>query len=220
MSIGTHGVITIWMTYLFAAAAASGIFVVAGWRSKPTKGLAATRNWQGLPRDPLWGDDDAHITALDGQADVGSAIRLVLKRLSPVMASHSVKADIACPASLLVRMKTTVLVEILEELLAATIHNAPASQLLLTATTHGDRIHVGITDDMPGASPAVRQGALRGLIERIAMRGASLDIAVRPAEGTTVTLRLAAVTDRDRPALAPEMELSGVSGGFAMRTDR
>jgi hypothetical protein len=34
---------------------------------------------------------------------------------------------------------------------------------------------------------------VRGLMERVALRGGTLDVDVRPAEGTTMTLRIAAV---------------------------
>jgi signal transduction histidine kinase len=111
------------------------------------------------------------------------------------MTSLSVRAEVFSPAGLLVRMRSAALADLLEELLATVIHGAPASRLLLTATTHGDRIHVSITDDMPNVDPAVRQGSVRGLIERVALRGAALDVHVRPTEGTTMTLRLTAAAE-------------------------
>ncbi len=45
---------------------------------------------------------------------------------------------------------------------------------------------------MPNADPDVRRAGVRSLTERIASRGGSLDVDVRPYEGTTITLRLAA----------------------------
>jgi hypothetical protein len=200
------------MSYFLAALAASGIFVAAGWRSKQTRGVAAAPRWQGMPIDPLWGEEDVgQLNNADTNADVNASIRLVLKRLAPVMASQAVQADIASPSGLHVRMKSAMLTDILEELLAAAIHAAPASRLLMTATSHGDRVHISITDDMPSADPAVRQGRIRGVIERVAMRGGSLDVNVRPSEGTTMTLRLAAVTERDAPADKSAMAMSGPS---------
>jgi hypothetical protein len=213
-------VITVWITYFIAAVVASGIFVVAGWRSKQTRSLAAARSWHGLPPDPLWGEEETHFDPLDMHADVGAAIRLVLKRLAPVMASQSVQADIASPPGLRVRMKAAALAELLEELLAAAIHCAPASRLLMTATTHGDLVHIGVTDDMPGADTAVRQGSVRGLTGRVAMRGGALDVNVRPAEGTTMTLRLAAVTEDDDLPFEPALGMAAMQGGFALRTER
>jgi len=178
------------MAYFLAAAAAAAVFVAAGWRSNTA---VAVR--QGLSVDPVWGDAEADAHASEARADVGVAMRLALKRLEPVMANQSVQADVAAPPGLPVRMRGAALAELLEEMLAAAIHGAPASRLLLTAATHGNRIDVGITDDMPGADPAVRLGSVRGLIERAARRGGALEVNVRPAEGTTMTLRLAAAVD-------------------------
>ncbi|MDR3532762.1 MAG: hypothetical protein P4L90_19685 [Rhodopila sp.] len=183
------------MTYCLAAAAASVAFVAAGWRSGQPLGVAAAEAYPGLVIDPLWGETDIDLSASQSQADAGAAIRLALKRLAPVMASRSVQAEVAAPSGLLVRMRGAALAELLEEMLATAIHSAPASRLLLTAVSRGDHIHVGITDDMPGADQAVRLGSVRGLKERVAMRGGALDLDVRPSEGTTMTLRLAAATE-------------------------
>ena len=191
---GAH-VISIGMLYFFAAVVASGIFIVAGWRSRRTLTLASARPAYALPDDPLWGETEIDLAQSQSQADVGGAIRLVLRRLAPVIARHCMHVDVASPPGLLVRMRGAMLADLLEDLLAAAIHNAPASRLLLTAARHGDRVYVGITDDIPGVDMAMRMASLRGLMERVAMRGCALDVDVRPSEGTTMTLRVAAVID-------------------------
>lgn len=135
------------------------------------------------------------------QADAGAMVRLALKRLAPVLASQSVQAEVAAPQGLMVRMRGAALADLLEDLLAAAIHSAPASRILLTATAHGDHVEIAVVDDMPGTDPAMRMGRVRGLMERVAMRGGALDVDVRPAEGTTMTLRLSAasIERRERP---------------------
>ena len=184
--------IAIWVAYLLAAGAASGIFIAAGWRSRQAKILAAAKRPQGLPPDPLWGDADVDVDPSEGHADIAGAIRLALKRLAPVLAKQSIRTEVAAPAGLIGRMGSTVLTDLLEELLTAAIEGAPASRLLLTAATHDDRICLGITDDVPGADQAVRAGNLRGLMQRVALRGGALEVDVRPSEGTTMILCLAA----------------------------
>ncbi len=216
--MGSYRVLTVWAAYFLAEAAASGIFVAAGWRSKRARGLAAAQGSREFPVDPLWGEEEVDISPAEAKADVSGAVRLVLKRLAPLMESQSVQVEIAIPSGLLVRMRRAALAELLEELLASAIHDALASRLLLTAARHGDRIHLGITDDMPGADPAARRGRIRGLMERVAMRGGALDLNVRLAEGTTMTLRLAAVDESERPAPVIEQP-SGVSAGFAVRIE-
>lgn len=208
--------------YFLAAVAASGIFVAAGWRSKHSRNMAGVHGRHGLPFDPLWGDADT--AASEAHADVDTAIRLVLERLAPMMASRSVQADIASPSGLLVCMRSAALADLLEELLAAAIHGAPASRLLLTAEAFGDRVNVNVTDDMPGADLALRQGSVRGLTERVAMRGGALDVNVCPAEGTTMTLRLAAATTerpdaKDRPQPEPGTQLPNPIDGFSVRAE-
>ena len=209
------------MTYFLAAVAASAMFIAAGWRSKYMRGLAAVQGRHGLPNDPLWGDPEIDINASEPRSDVGGAIRLALKRLAPIIASQSVRVDVALPHGLLGRMKGAALADILEELLAAAIHGAPGSRLLLTAATHGDRLYIGITDDMPGADPGLRMASVRGLMERAALRGGSLDVNVRSAEGTTMTLRLAAAAedkperqDRPPPESAIQAPVRGASSAI------
>jgi len=210
------------MAYFLAVLAASAMFIAAGWRSKYTRGVAAAQGRYGLPNDPLWGDPEIDISGSEPRTDIGGAIRLALKRLTPIMASQSVQVDVAAPFELQGRMRPAMLADILEELLAAAIHGAPGSRLLLTAAAHGDRIYIGITDDMPGADPALRMAGVRGLMERVAMRGGSLDIDVRPNEGTTMTLRLATVADEkpewnDRPLPKPALQATVRSGAAALR---
>ncbi|WP_428490317.1 hypothetical protein [Rhodopila sp.] len=183
------------MAYFLAAAAASGVFIAASWRGRTDLALAPV---QGRPRpliDPVWDDVEANIYAPEARADVGVAMRVALKRLSPIMTNQFVQADVAALPGLRVRMRGAPLTDLLEEMLAAAIHAAPASRLLLTAAAHGSRIDVGIADDMPGADPTVRLERVRGLTARVARRGGTLEVNVRPAEGTTLTLRLAAAAD-------------------------
>jgi hypothetical protein len=208
------------MSYFLAALAASGIFVAAGRRSKRAQCVAADPRWQGLPIDPSWGKEDVGVDTSDVHADVNASIRLVLKHLAPVMTSRGIQADIASPSGIRVRMRSAMLTDILEELLAAAIHAAPASRLLMTATIHGDCVHISITDDMPGADPAVRGGSIRGVIERVATRGGFIDVDVRPAEGTTMTLRLAAATECDSESLDPSMAIFGASAGLVLGSGR
>jgi hypothetical protein len=207
------------MMYLVAAVAACGIFVAAGWRSKHARSTAAAHGRVGLPVDTLWGEDAIDVDASDAPADVGIAIRLALKRLAPVMANQALQAEIAAPSGLFVQMRSAALADLLEELLAAVIHSAPACRLLITATTHGDHIFVGMTDDMLGVDSEVRQGSIRSLKERVALRGGDLDINVRPTEGTTMTLRLIAAAEQGWPPPEPATRISGPTSALSVRAE-
>jgi hypothetical protein len=184
-------VIAIWATYLLAALAVSGAFVIAGRRSKTIVRLAAIREENGLPVDPLWSEAEPDLAADDSRCDVDAALRQALKRLAPIMANQSIHADVATSPGLLVRMPGAVLTDLLEEVLAATVKAAPSSRLLLTTSVRGDRVAISVTDDVPDADPDLRRAGFQALNERVVLRGATLDVEVRPHEGTTTTLRLA-----------------------------
>jgi glucose-6-phosphate-specific signal transduction histidine kinase len=110
-------------------------------------------------------------------------------------------------------MRGAALADLLEEMLGVAIHAAPASRILLTAVEQGEHVAISITDDIPNADPGVRRAGVRGLMERVALRGGALDVIVRPDEGTTMTLRLAAAAAEDRPSSETGSASSTTSGG-------
>ncbi len=187
---------TIWVTYFFAALAVSCVFIAAGWRSRHVAAAAAPQDRYELPFDPLWDSAIGDVSQNQTRSDADRAVRLALKRIMPLLRSHSVQADIAVAPGLLVRMRMEALAELIEELLAAAVHAAPASRLLLTASMRGDHVEISTIDDVPGADSETRTASVRGLIQRVSIRGGSLHVMVRPDEGTTMTLRLAAGSER------------------------
>jgi hypothetical protein len=193
-------VIAIWVIYFLAAAAASVVFLFAGWRSKQAHGFTAARAGHGSPYDPFWNAAEIDPSETTLQADAGAALQLALKRLAPLMANLSVQADVAASFGLMVRMRGAALADLLEEMLAAVIHAAPLSRILLTAAAHGGSVSISITDDIPNADQDLRRAGVRGLMQRVAMRGGALDVDVRPDEGTTMTLRLSAASEDRSPA--------------------
>lgn len=206
----------IWMTYLLVAMAASGIFIAAGWRSGRVLTASPANGRYVVPFDPLWGESTDDRPPSDPRSDADASIRLALIRLTPLLKSQSVQADIAASPGLLVRMRGDTLVDLVEDLLRAAVHAAPASRLLLTACARGDHVEIAISDDAPGADSAMRTASVRGLMERVSVRGGSLNIEVRPAEGTTMTLRLAAGVERRAAGSAREQTpgpTASVGGG-------
>jgi hypothetical protein len=202
LNIGMCSVITIGMTYIVASTLASGVFVVAGRRSRQAQGVAPARGMRDRPTDPLWGEAETGRSSSQPLSDVGDAMRLALRRLAPVLVSRSVQVEIAAPPGLSVRMRSAALTELLEDVLTAAVHGAPASRLLLTAAKYGDGIYVRIADDMPAADLTVRMGSVRILKERVAMRGGALHVDVRPNEGAILTLRLPGmIQDKEARAL-------------------
>ncbi len=184
---------TLWMTYLIAGTAASVLFIAAGWRSRRVVARSRSYGPLGLGVHVAVPDDLARAAEAPGGSsdDVSCAVYLALARLAAVIASYSVKIDVAVRPGLRVRMRASALADTLEELLAAALQAAPASRMLLTAVADGDRVQINLIDDMPGGDLVTRLGRIRTLTERVAMRGDSLVIDVRPKEGTIMTLRVA-----------------------------
>jgi signal transduction histidine kinase len=189
-------VITIWIIYFLAAAVASIVFLFAGWQSKQAPGFSPLRDGHLQPAE-------IDLSETNLQADAGAALRLALKRLSPLMANLSVQADIAASFGLMVRMRGAALVELLEEMLTVVVHAAPVSRILVTAAADGANISISMSDDIPNADQEVRRASVRGLMKRVAMRGGALDVDVQPGEGTTMTLRLSCEDREDRASLEP-----------------
>ncbi|MFL5288941.1 MAG: ATP-binding protein [Rhodopila sp.] len=193
------------MTYLIAASAASILFIAASRRGRQPASAASPV----LPPDPRWAAGP-HVAAADpaasgfaAQGDVAGAASIALARLGPMIASQSIRVDVAIRPGLRVRMRGHALTDMLEELLAIALRAAPASQLLLTAVPRGDQVDISVTDDMPVADAALRQGQMRSLAEQVAARGEALTVSVRSGEGTTMTLRLAGCSaDTEPPAAA------------------
>lgn len=182
------------MAYLLAALTASALFVAVGWRSGHVRGKAV-KPGSVFPYDPLWGESARQTVAPDGQTDVGWALRTVLDRLAPLLATQSVRVEAAVPPNLTGRMRGPVLMELLEAFLTAAIQAASGGRILVTAALYGERIYIAVSDGRPQADVAVRQRVLRALTERVALAGASLDLDIRPDEGTTMVLRIAALAN-------------------------
>jgi hypothetical protein len=181
------------MTYLIAASAVSILFIAASWRGRQPAAAAspAPRPDQRRPAGMQPAVTDPAASGFAAQGDVAGAASIALARLRPVIAGQFVKIDVAIRPGLRVRMRGHVLIDLLEELLAVALRAAPASRMLLTAVAQGDQVHISVTDDMPVADAALRQGQVRSLAERVAKRGDALLVTVSSGEGTTMTLRLA-----------------------------
>jgi hypothetical protein len=195
------------MIYGIAGAAASVLFVAAGWRSHRAVGASSAYIRLGLGMHIALPDDvPAPIDCAGAPGnDVSAAIYLALARLSAVVARQSVTIDVAVHPGLKVAMRAALLADTLEKILVVALQAAPASRMLLTAVAEGDRIVVTVMDDMPCGDAAVRSGRIRSLKQWVAMHGDTLDVDVRVKEGSTMTLRLAcAAAQRPDAAAGPK----------------
>ena len=106
------------MTYLIAGAAASALFVAAGWRSHRAVGATSCMLRTGLGTAycaPGRCPAGQAIAAAHAGDDVAAAMYLALARLSSVIASQSVKIDVAVRPGLKVGIGAAALADTLEE---------------------------------------------------------------------------------------------------------
>src|SRR5690349_20347363 len=112
------------MTYLIAASAASILFTAASWRGRQQPASApspAPRPDPGLPASPRFAVADPAASGFAMQGDVAGAVSIALARLGPMIASQSIKVDVAIRPNLRVRMRGHTLTDMLEELLAVAL---------------------------------------------------------------------------------------------------
>jgi hypothetical protein len=191
------------MTYILAATTVLALFVFASWKSRQ-KRVPVTRNGLLNTRPAL-----QPRTLPDPErspADVEAALQLALKRLLPVMQSRRVRTDVAVRPDLLVGIAGAPLTDLLEEFVAAAIHHARAHRLLITAVRDDEKVIIRLADNAPDADPEMRAGIIKSLAEKVASQGGTLEVDVRPLEGTMMTMRLpVASTDAvGVPAVRPE----------------
>lgn len=200
---------TFWVGYAVLVSLVCGVFALT---RRP-----GSRPVRAAEPAPAWRQPDLSASTVP-YADVGVAAAVALQRIRPLISSQFSHIDIGISPGLLARMREGAMTDLLEEMLAAAVHAAPASHLLLTALRQGDQIEIAVTDDMAGADPAYRQAQLRRLQERVALRGGSLQVAVNAASGTTVTLRVLAALEAPRgippmertaPTTKPRLAVNG-----------
>ncbi len=150
--------------------------------------------------------------------DVETALRAAAAPIVSLLACRKARLDIAVRPGLTVRTDRATLQDIVRAVLRRAVLDTVAETLLLTAAPEPGRIRIAVTDDAPTTATTVRQSALRDTAALLAMQGGSMQIDVRPGQGTIVALYwpapLTPVLSRERssdarntpeqPALRPE----------------
>jgi hypothetical protein len=146
-----------------------------------TRGAAAEPNAQPAP-------PPAAAAALELQAEAGT----VLQAFAKLAAARGVHLELAVETGLLVRMHRTRLHELLGAMLTHAIHGLPGGRVLVGAMQHGGRVQIAVIDEEASTDRASQEADLRQAVQLAALQGATLEIDVRPGEGTTLLLRLPA----------------------------
>jgi signal transduction histidine kinase len=125
-----------------------------------------------------------------GMLSVVSEAIAVLQLVEGRAAQQFVKLEIAVPPGLAVRADAGAFRSVLFDLLSEAIAQAPCGHVLLAATRTGGRVQISVTDDGPKPDGAARLAKLRDAERLAALHGATMHVAARQTEGTTVYLRL------------------------------
>jgi signal transduction histidine kinase len=125
-----------------------------------------------------------------GDLDVAAEVHTVLDRLGPQARQQLVTFTAAIEPGLLVHADAATFRQALADLVGNAIQRTPCGTVLLTGGRRGGRVEVsvgddGATDGLPGV-----ESALRGAAQLVALQGGTLEIDMRPGEGTIATMRL------------------------------
>ena len=172
-----------WALY---ALAASAVVLAAGWTRRreimQRQGGSAIRSGIALAPASLGSE------TVDVLAEAAS----VMQRCESLAAERFVALEVAVQPGLTVGANMRALQDILTEIVRQAIEHSPCGRVLLGAAHVGGRVQIAVCDDAGNADRALRASQLRQAQRWAALQGATLDIDVRPGQGTTTTLRLPA----------------------------
>ena len=125
-------------------------------------------------------------TRLDVEAEALGALRQV----DALAARNRVQLQIAVQPFLAVHADPGGFRWALIEVLENAIDHAPCGKVMLGATRHGGRVQIAVLDDGQTPDRLVQEAALRPVERIVALHGGTVQIEVRPGQGTLVILRL------------------------------
>jgi signal transduction histidine kinase len=122
----------------------------------------------------------------------GGAIDLAvaLRPLAENVPSLAIHMDIESPLTLDDPERAHVLLRCTQEIITNAVRHAGARNLWITARREDGSIRMGARDDGRGADLLVAGNGLRGMRERLAQHGGTLDIHTSPGEGFDLRLVL------------------------------
>ena len=121
-----------------------------------------------------------------GAIDLGVALRPLAENV-PSLAIHM---DIEAPLTLDDPERAHVLLRCTQEIITNAVRHAGASNLWITARRDDGCIRMGARDDGRGSDALVAGNGLRGMRERLAQHGGTLDIQTSPGAGFDLRLVL------------------------------
>jgi hypothetical protein len=141
---------------------------------------------------PVSNPPDTAAPSADGSLLVQAEARTVLDTFTLLASQRGLHLQTAVESGLTVRIDRNRLHELLGGMLTHAIHSAAGGRVLLGAMRHAGRIQIAVIDEDGSGDQASHEADLRQVAELAALQGATLEVDVRPGEGTTILLRLLA----------------------------
>lgn len=171
----------IWLPVLLAIVAL--LVLVPGWLRRPHVPAPARVTATSCQMEP----------SRPGMIDVATEVRTVLGRVRPEAERLFVRFVVAVQPGLTAHVEPGAFRQLLADLVSSAVGRAPCGQVLLAAGTQGGRVQISVSDDGMLIGRHATESTLRGASQLIALQGGTLEIEMRPGEGTVATVRLAAV---------------------------
>ncbi len=146
-----------------------------------------------------------------GTIDVAAEVRTVLSRVGPEAERVFAQITVAVQPGLTADAEPCAFRQLLADLVSAAVGRAPCGQVLLAAGLQGGRVQITVSDDGMVIGRHANESTLRGASPLTALQGGTLEIEMRPGEGTVATLRLAATDVMALPVPVATAALAGVA---------
>jgi C4-dicarboxylate-specific signal transduction histidine kinase len=136
--------------------------------------------------------------------DIVAELSTILSRLLPEARRQFSEVTTAIQPDLVAASDPAAFRQALTDLFEAALQRAPCGRIIVTAGRQGPRVAITVSDDGMVAGLHATESVLRGTSQLLAMQGGTLEIDMRPGEGTITTMRLFV------PSLAAPSDVSAI----------
>jgi hypothetical protein len=180
-------------------AVAIGFVALLAWRTHQR--AVVVQSAVVRPAAPVLPPGDLRPAAFESrELGVDHEISTTLAEVQDMAHRHRVELQIAVQPHLAVWADPGVLRRMLAGMLTQAVERAEGGAVLLSASWHGGRVQMTVTDDRPAGDHAVLVGKLREVEQCAALQGGTLEIECWKLRGNRVVLRMPGKLMPDRPA--------------------
>lgn len=135
-------------------------------------------------------DGSVDQASADKMLDIAHEVRVVLQTFTKIAIQRGIRFETAIGSGLAIRMDQKRFRELLGAIATHVIYGSAGGRVLVGAMHHAGRLQVAFISDAEDSSQQAQQAELRPVEELASRQGGSIEVEVRPREGSTVLLRL------------------------------